>query len=186
MQCKDVKEGLRVRIGKLGSTEGYMVVDHHLKCRREGATGRLGWYVPGHGGDVWWVAHDDGTTGAYAYDEFDPIVEEKTVDKDASVLRGKDAKKFLRSVETNLKKSHSKKYKRAKKVYDRATPIVRAPDALRFEFSVVKEDTYRSQSRGVNMTDDMIRVVLDMTRNEWRQMLRLRKPNTMKCGNEVQ
>ena len=173
MQCKDIKEGLRVKIGKLGSTEGYMVVDHHLKCRREGATGRLGWYVPGHGGDVWWVAHDDGTTGAYAYDEFDPIEEEKPI-KDTSVLRGKDAEKFLKDVEANLKKSHSKKFKRAKKVYDKATP------KQLFEFSVVKEDTYRSQSRGVNMTDDMIRVVLDMTRNEWRQLLRLRKPNIVK------
>ena len=186
MNLKDVKEGLRVKIGKLESTEGYMVVDHHLKCRREGATGRVVGYVPGHGGDTWWVAQDDGTTGAYYYGEFDPIEEDKTIDKDASVLRGKDAKKFLKDVETNLKKSHTKKYERAKKVYDRATPMGRATGTVRFEFSVVKEDTYRSQSRGVNMTDDMIRVVLDMTRNEWRQMLKYRKSNTMKCGNEVQ
>ena len=144
MQCKDIKEGLRVKIGKLGSTEGYMVVDHHLKCRREGATGRLGWYVPGHGGDVWWVAHDDGTTGAYYYGEFDPIEEEKPT-KDTSVLRGKDAEKFLKDVESNLKKSHTKKFKRAKKVYNKATHIARDADAFRFEWLMKTINCNREQ-----------------------------------------
>ena len=34
---------------------------------------------------------------------------------------------------------------------------------------IVKTDTYRSGGKGVNMTDDMVRVVLDMTWYEWAQ-----------------
>ena len=36
-----------------------------------------------------------------------------------------------------------------------------------FDCSVANTQTYRSM---VNMTDDMIRVTLDMTRNEWRRI----------------
>jgi len=73
MNVDDVKPGLRVRITKLGETIGYLVKEKHLTCRCEGQTGVVGGYIPGHGGDVYWVDHEDGTTGAYAYDEFEPI-----------------------------------------------------------------------------------------------------------------
>jgi hypothetical protein len=29
--------------------------------------------VPGHGGDVWFVLHEDGTVGAYSFTEMEPI-----------------------------------------------------------------------------------------------------------------
>ena len=38
-----------------------------------------------------------------------------------------------------------------------------------FDCSVAKTQTFRSTSI-INKTDDMIRVTLDMTRNEWRRM----------------
>ena len=38
-----------------------------------------------------------------------------------------------------------------------------------FDCSVAKTQTFRSTSM-VNKTDDMIRVTLDMTRNDWRRM----------------
>jgi hypothetical protein len=73
MNVNDVKPGLKVRITKLGQTTGYMVEAKHLTWRREGEIGTVGGYIPGHGGDCYWVDHDDGTVGAYAYDEFEPI-----------------------------------------------------------------------------------------------------------------
>lgn len=36
---------------------------------------------------------------------------------------------------------------------------------------IIKKDTYRSQPY-VNITDDRIRVTLDMTINEWRELLK--------------
>jgi hypothetical protein len=39
----------------------------------------------------------------------------------------------------------------------------------RIEARIVSEKTFRSDSR-VNMTDDMVRVTLDMTRNHWRML----------------
>jgi hypothetical protein len=34
---------------------------------------------------------------------------------------------------------------------------------------ITKEETYRSETR-VNMTDDMVRVTMTFTRNEWRRI----------------
>ena len=39
--------------------------------------------------------------------------------RETPILYGKDADKFLKDVEDNLKKDHSKAFERAKKVYDR-------------------------------------------------------------------
>jgi len=53
----------------LESTDGMLINCKHLDVRRPNATGRyIGW-VPGHGGDVWWVEHDDGIVAAYSYNE---------------------------------------------------------------------------------------------------------------------
>lgn len=49
-------------------TDSFFVKPKHTMCRRNG-TGTYNGIVPGAGGDVWWIHHDDGTIGAYCYDE---------------------------------------------------------------------------------------------------------------------
>ncbi len=74
MELDKVKVGLRVKITQLGDTKGIYVKPKHLKCRKLGVTGTVLNYVPGHGGDVWWVEHDkDSQVGAYAFDEFEEV-----------------------------------------------------------------------------------------------------------------
>lgn len=67
----EVKNNMRVKIISLGDTRGMMINPKHTECRAVGRTGAVRGYVPGHGGDVWWVEHADGTVGAYVYDEFE-------------------------------------------------------------------------------------------------------------------
>lgn len=64
--------GMRVKVGKLESTMGFIVREKHMKVRKTGVTGTVRCYVPGHGGDVWFIQHDDGAIGAYGTDEFEP------------------------------------------------------------------------------------------------------------------
>lgn len=61
--------GKRVIVTKLGPTTGMLIVRDKLANRKEGARGMVSGIVAGHGGDVWWVRHDDGTTAAYGFDE---------------------------------------------------------------------------------------------------------------------
>ena len=73
MDCNSIKQGLRVRTTALESTEGMMIAPIHLSCRADGITGTVRTYVPGHGGDVWFVAHDgSGEVGAYSLTELEP------------------------------------------------------------------------------------------------------------------
>lgn len=51
----------------------------HLECRRPSAKGTIRGWVPGHGGDVWWVEHEDGTVGAYCFDELEFTPEEQAL-----------------------------------------------------------------------------------------------------------
>jgi hypothetical protein len=69
------KTGMRVRTTRLGSTIGMLIKEKHLRVRRSGITGAIQGWVPGHGGDVWWVLHDDGDNviGAYCTDEMEQI-----------------------------------------------------------------------------------------------------------------
>ena len=73
MNCNDVKPGLRVRTLELHNTTGMLIAAKCLNCRRGGVTGTVNHYVPGHGGDVWFVVHD-GTNevGAYFFTELEP------------------------------------------------------------------------------------------------------------------
>ncbi len=74
MDLNQIKTNLRIRTTKLGDTKGMTIAPAHLICRREGVTGTVLGHVPGHGGDVWWVKHDDSIdTGAYVFDEFEPV-----------------------------------------------------------------------------------------------------------------
>lgn len=55
-----MKIGLKVITTKIDpDTRGMMINPRHLTIRREGARGTVLNYVPGHGGDVWFVQHDD-------------------------------------------------------------------------------------------------------------------------------
>lgn len=75
MNCNDVKPGLCVTVAKLGSTDGMTIAPKHLAVRRVGTVGTVSGYVPGHGGDVWWVKHSGSEdVGAYCFDEIEPVV----------------------------------------------------------------------------------------------------------------
>jgi hypothetical protein len=78
MECNDVEPGMRVRIGDLGSTLGMLIADKHLNVRKSGTTGVITRYVPGHGGDVWFVKHDDSDEiGAYCFTEMESVTDSK-------------------------------------------------------------------------------------------------------------
>ena len=62
---ESIKPGLRVKVAKLHKTTGLLVAQHYLDDRRLGAIGVVGNWIAGHGGDAWWVRHEDGTIGAY-------------------------------------------------------------------------------------------------------------------------
>lgn len=73
MRDSDVKPGIRVKTTQLGDTIGMTIVPKHLDVRREGVTGTVQDYVPGHGGDVWFVRHDGSDeVGAYVFYEMEP------------------------------------------------------------------------------------------------------------------
>ena len=77
MNIEDIKVGMRVKTTRLHSTRGMIVKEHHLKVRKAGLEGTVKGYVPGHGGDVWWVEHNDGSVGAYCFNEFRPLLLKK-------------------------------------------------------------------------------------------------------------
>jgi hypothetical protein len=73
MDVDAIKPGLRVRTNAtLGGTGGMFVHSKHLTARRTGAEGVAIQYVPGHGGDVWSVRHDDGDIAVYVFSEIEP------------------------------------------------------------------------------------------------------------------
>lgn len=63
--------GAPVKITRLGSTGGILVKPEYLAARELGEGTLKGW-IPGHGGDVWWIEHANGSIGAYSIDEFGP------------------------------------------------------------------------------------------------------------------
>lgn len=74
MECTDIKVGLKVRTGFLGETTGLTVNSKHLHCRKFDITGSILSYVPGHGGEVRYVQHDnEDDIGAYCNTEFEPL-----------------------------------------------------------------------------------------------------------------
>ena len=71
MRLHKVQPEMKVVIIDLHSTKGIFVNKKHLDVREVGVTGTITGPVPGHGGDVWWIKHDEtSTVGAYVYDEF--------------------------------------------------------------------------------------------------------------------
>ena len=74
MGCNEIKDGLKVRTTKLGETKGFLIAPRHLDCRKAGIAGTVSGYVAGHGGDVWWVKHDDSAEiGAYCFTELETV-----------------------------------------------------------------------------------------------------------------
>jgi len=67
------KSGMRVRVVQVLGTSGMLIAQRYLDARTAGVTGTLHGYVPGHGGDVWWMKHDDGTESAYSTRELEEI-----------------------------------------------------------------------------------------------------------------
>lgn len=66
--------GDHAKIVRLGSTMGMLIMQRHLAVRAVGVTGTVLDWVPGHGGDVWWVHHDESDDiGAYSVDEMAQI-----------------------------------------------------------------------------------------------------------------
>jgi len=78
MDCQAImdnyKDGLRVRVAKLGTTMGIFAHNRHLATRFVGATGKVLCWVPGHGGDVWAILHDiDGFLAVYSFTELEEM-----------------------------------------------------------------------------------------------------------------
>lgn len=71
MNVANIVEGMSVRTHeRLGTTRGFIVPRRYLDARRAGQKGTLKTWVPGHGGDVWLIEHEDGQQSVYAYTEF--------------------------------------------------------------------------------------------------------------------
>lgn len=81
MDCQNVKPGLKVRITEDRGTVGMFIHQRHISARRgPGAEGVVLSAAAGHGGDVWFVAHDLDSVGAYCFTEFE-LIEDLTVEK---------------------------------------------------------------------------------------------------------
>lgn len=58
----------------LGPTTGMLIQQRHLDARRPNAVGTIKGWVSGHGGDVYWVTHQDETvSAAYGWPEFELV-----------------------------------------------------------------------------------------------------------------
>lgn len=60
----------------LGSITGMLVKPQHLDARRPSTVGTIGGWVPGHGGDVYWVEHDTVAgkpIAVYCFTEFELV-----------------------------------------------------------------------------------------------------------------
>lgn len=67
-----IKPGQAVKTNaELGKTRGFNVKPERIAARRKNANGTVKNFVPGHGGDVWFVEHADGSIAAYMFDEFE-------------------------------------------------------------------------------------------------------------------
>lgn len=74
MQLEMIEAGKRVRVSHLEDTTGFIIADRHIDCRKAGMTGTIRSYVPGHGGDVWFVDHDaSDDIGAYCFTELEAL-----------------------------------------------------------------------------------------------------------------
>lgn len=77
MDLNSIKPGLKIKtnteVNRPGATRGMLIKQPYLDARLALAEGTVHNWVPGHGGDVWWVEHTDGSIAAYCFNEFDPL-----------------------------------------------------------------------------------------------------------------
>ena len=74
MDLEKIHTSMRVKTSDiLGDSPGLMVRTEHISARKPNKEGRISGIVSGHGGNAWWVTHDDGTVGAYLLDEIEPV-----------------------------------------------------------------------------------------------------------------
>jgi len=73
MDLSQIRTGLKVRVAKLKSTTGLSIDQELINNRKMGVTGVLQKWVPGHGGDMWYVKHDNGKMAVYAFDELEKL-----------------------------------------------------------------------------------------------------------------
>ncbi len=74
MDLKDVKPGLQIRTAfQLESTAGIHASERTLSLRKPDTDGVVQQFLPGHGGDIWLIAHEgDDYCAAYGFTEFEP------------------------------------------------------------------------------------------------------------------
>jgi hypothetical protein len=81
--------GMKVRTGKLGSTMGFIIHPKHIAVRQANITGVVRGWVPGHGGDVWFVQHDNSDDiGVYSVDEMEVQIRTFEVETVLSITTG--------------------------------------------------------------------------------------------------
>lgn len=71
----DIGTKLKIK-NKIRSVEecgGFFVKSTNLTTRRFNQQAEYAGWVPGSGGDIWWVKHTDGTIGAYCVDELTDV-----------------------------------------------------------------------------------------------------------------
>jgi hypothetical protein len=74
LEVQGMKIGMKVKVTHLETTDGMLISEKHLLPRKADSVGEvLGW-VPGHGGDIWWVKHDvTGEICAYSFTELEEV-----------------------------------------------------------------------------------------------------------------
>lgn len=57
------------RIAPASECGGFLVHQRYIDARRAGSRGTYKGWVPGAGGDIWWVENDDGAMAVYVFNE---------------------------------------------------------------------------------------------------------------------
>ncbi len=72
MKLQNIQKGIEIKTNKkLGDTKGFLINKKNLDARTPNSVGTVLNWVPGHGGDVWWIKHQDNSVGAYLFNEFE-------------------------------------------------------------------------------------------------------------------
>lgn len=72
VDLSQVEPGIKVKVTNLESTDGFRIASKHLEIREIGSQGTVKTWVPGHGGDVWFIKQHNGIA-AYLFTEFEKI-----------------------------------------------------------------------------------------------------------------
>lgn len=85
MDVNQIRQGLKVCVVEDNGTEGMLIKPQHLDIRQVGKVGTILNYVPGHGGDVWFVKQDNGIA-AYCFNELEPANHELGVGAQMDII----------------------------------------------------------------------------------------------------